>query len=490
MPAGEQQPTIDLKSNWQRLDELAGCRDAWSAGTGNPCASDVPVIWAKKSIDWQADDEWLSAHGVENSLSTCLVYFPGGACREWLDSKGGCWREEASVCNCTAQAGSAAAPYCQEWHCIAKEVHHQSCWEADWDSAFKTECEPPGWAPWPLGTDTGLNMTEFRMVLAAEGTEEALGLGYADAELLLHVKQKKNQYKLGIHCVAQHAVRDQQKLMPLASAKPCGQGWRTIASKLFSCRCLKAGEGGGFCAEWQCAASRRLSPPETRSYKCHGLNSSCSAWSVEVAGPLAEVGECRACVNASSGCLSSCSSRTMHRVVEFPLPEDEADWGKRLGFTILHLLWLLPMACVTTQPFVWFTGQTQYSDDIRWNDLCVATCGSAVLTVACCLLAWLLAFYREMKDVEPVPPLPRVEVRAPTAPLGGLFLMFGVAGLAALVNAVNRPGKPHQTTRVLATAVIGPLTLVFLGSMWTCGLAIAWLPLLVLLCCTGSQFCH
>lgn len=466
MPPELPQINFQWSDRWKRLDELAGCVNEWSFGTGNPCASDVPIFWAKKGIEMGSDEEWLNKFGIENTRSTCLQRPAGGgnsSCSQWIESKGGCWREEAQLCTCRSGVGGPG-PGCSEWDCIAKDMHHQQCWEADWSEAFNTECGPPGFAPWPLGREIGINYTEFRTIFDAEGTSSAVGASYDSAVDVLLQKQSSNWYKYGVHCIAQKTVGDKANMMPPASA--C-QTWRQISSKAQKCKCLP---GSSQCQRWQCQGST-LSASEVQTFECLEYSgSSCIRWSAEIEGPMAQLGECRACTSVQD-CLFVCRLISMHRIVEFPVFVFSS-WGLRLGHAILHLIWLLPVALM----FGFCLAEFQDDDPCGTYvfQMCIAAFGMAIMAT----FAWLVAFYRNVKDAGSVPPLPRWESRAPADPVAGLFFTFGTA---LLCGYIARVPLPKNKGRALGPVFVVPMVVMFWCFLWSCGFAAAWFPLFMLI---------
>jgi len=248
-----------------RLDVLAGCKNEWSAAHGNPCASDVPIPFAKKGVQYGEQDLKWVRQSLANQVSVCFDNTTGansgGNCSSWTTHEWGCDKDEFGICNCTHRSGTL----CDRWRCISKEVHHRTCWEANWESTPKSECDLAGNHPW------GLNLTRFTEILDAERTSDAIHMhDYAAEQKLASAQKFYNVPQLPSPGCALQQPADGKDFPKAANCRE----WRVVRTKLLQCHCESWDQTDMYCTSWTCqdAASfknKRTRHPERRTFKCH-----------------------------------------------------------------------------------------------------------------------------------------------------------------------------------------------------------------------------
>lgn len=496
-------PNVNFNLDWERLDRMAGCNNIWNLLWGKSCASDVPVLLGKKSLNFDTDKKWVQRN-LENAEQSCLTWYPGGAwdkggCSSWFISQRGCSRDELSICNCT-DATSESIPRCKQWRCMTKEIEHRTCWEAAWDSAFETECDKSGDHPmW-------LYMEEFARMLRAEvsategtpswelGTDSFIKLlASARASTRWFFKESPNVLPGNSECIVYEPVLDDATKKP--SFFNCNS-WRLAISKVLSCKCQD-----DQCKKWRCTSDdpKHNVEKEERDYKClsRGDKNKCISWSGEVQGfPTSSVGECRACKHTGSGsadCVfmmgslpgfeAVCTMYVVPSIHEFQGADGEDGiFTERIGFWALHGLWIGAIAYIAglgTTGFTFFEGGARK----------VAGVINFFWVSFWALLVWVIGFVRDVEDVSKMfVVLPRYEWVAPIQPAVGILLSFHFASLLTWFYMISFGSESMfgvaEDGQSEAAAVF-PFVVLCICLIYACGLlaGLAMLPCVLLLLC-------
>eukprot|EP00427_Karlodinium_veneficum_P008542 CAMPEP_0169077704 /NCGR_PEP_ID=MMETSP1015-20121227/9022_1 /TAXON_ID=342587 /ORGANISM="Karlodinium micrum, Strain CCMP2283" /LENGTH=549 /DNA_ID=CAMNT_0009137249 /DNA_START=48 /DNA_END=1694 /DNA_ORIENTATION=- len=348
----------DWTPDFARLDVKAGCNNAWSWLWGNPCASEVPVVFAKKGINEDTDIEHI-LEGVEVETYNCTKR-KDGYCAEWTNFEKSCKEEDFGVCTCNEPAPDNK--YCQAWTCITKEAEQNICWRGCCGKGCQpcVKCGAPGSAPFPM------NRQVFNKLMANDGIfsnvskdedENARRLAgvYLDSEIGFLLESLRRAHwgfsYFGPTCIASRDIHSPHGF-------PC-QEWREIETEIQTCRCLLPDSTGSFCMEWKCeekdvgqfsilftveqSYENLIVGQEVEKYTCQEQQptslggSKCIGWRGEIESrEEVEVVQCKGCFNLT---VPHCQSWNCDEYEVPKIEHYENKWGRRIGFAILHLLW-------------------------------------------------------------------------------------------------------------------------------------------------------
>lgn len=479
-------PDVKFDPDYERLDRLAGCNNNWNFFFGKPCSSDVPILLGKKSLYLDSDKKWIRRN-LENEETICLTRYQSvhgeeAICSSWFSAQRGCWRDELAICNCSAPRPTTSIlsnARCTKWRCFTKEIHHSTCWEANWDSKFETTCGPKGSYPMSIG------LPEFEKMLREEVRDAApsnVVIGSNDFVTAWRAAQNRKSWTFNSpnerECLVNVPVEDKPGM------KPVCDHWRLVRSKLLDCSCT-----GTTCGSWMCDAQRGMYMQyagmnealfsETRKYKCLvSLGIRCVHWSSEMVGfPLVGLSQCRSCAYSlcsSAGLESACTMYVMQRVKEFQDSDGEDGlWGERIAFFALHALWIAPIAAMGGLA-VGLSAQMFYrrveNSQNRSSSFCLL-----IGIVPCAMLVWVIAFVRKKRDTEAGDVvMPMWEWQAPLGPLYGVLAMFFIASVPAwFAYYILKKRLDYDNQDVVAVAFVFVSWVLAIGLLYVCGLLVS-----------------
>lgn len=459
----------DWKPDFARLDEKAGCNNAWNWLWGNPCASEVPVIFAKKGLYDSDEQEILERVEVERYNCTKVT---NGYCAEWTTFEKSCKEQDFGVCTCTEPSGNKK--YCKAWSCVTKEAEQNLCWESCCGSESCSpcvKCGAFGSAPFPMNRQVYDELMAKEGVISNRSKEDDAGRrldGYfylSDTPSILgHFRSRywMNYYFGGV-CISSRDIHSPHEF-------PCNQ-WREIETEIQTCECLRPDAGDNFCGEWKCEEKdvgqfsilftvdqnyeNLLVGQEVEKYTCQQHQGvKCTGWRGEIESyEEVEVTQCRGCENVTAPHCASwyCDEYEMPKILH-----EDTVWPRRIGFAFLHFLWMFPAA-------LFFSGFLAAGNEgckdnffamaIGW--ICFSGCGA--------LLFYAIGFLRWMNQEQ--------SWYAPLLPLGGLGLTFCLACfLSTACLAITQPEDKEVGGIFLPMCTLGIIML--LGLLWVGGVAL------------------
>lgn len=489
-----QKPLLpDWEPDFKRMDEKAGCNDHWSWWSGNPCASDVPVIFAKKGIYQGTDPEHIIA-GVEIEKYNCTKRVDD-YCAEWTTFEKSCQEEDFGVCTCTKAFvdESGRGRYCDAWTCVTKEAEQNLCWEGccGKDCSPCVKCGAWGSAPFPMDREKFDELMAGDGIIsnitkAADSDSHALHL---DSDVDSLVGQLRRSYWgifwYGPTCIASRDITNTYSI-------PCSN-WREIETEIQTCRCLRPDDGQNYCSEWKCeekdvgqfsilfeseeSYEELIEGQEVEKYTCTNKVTSasgaekCSGWRGDIESrEEVEVVQCRGCENLT---VPHCQSWYCDEYEVPKILHEDIQWGRRIGFAFLHFLWMGGVVCFCATCCA--GGLLEDSKGDSGVVVCVGvSCGAGCLA----LLLYAIAFLRWK---------PAQYWWAPHVPLVGLLLTFAASGLIAVCCFAIMP-KGDMDGESQQGAMVGLLLIFWFGAMiifglgWVGGLAVVSPFIAVLLC--------
>jgi len=472
-------PSLGWTADLERMDDLAGCKDGWTFMWGDPCASDIPVVRSKKGFREDVDGDFVRGR-VENEAYRCTQRGQGGHCAQWTSAESSCDEEDFGICTCKQPSGNGK--YCHRWQCISKEASQNLCWKGCCGDTCDPciQCGVHGSSPFPM------DEAVFRSLVTSDGTSSYVllgpgGFGTSDFAALAALRRAHwTHFTHNGECIMPRDVKSVHET-------PCGT-WREVETEIANCGCTEAGPSGRYCHKWKCeekdvgmfsvlfaepkSYSSYLSGHEEEFYTClerktNGDQERCTKWQGDIIGyEEVEVTQCLVAPHCAGGW---CDDWVCNEY-ELPRVHDEDQWGKRLGFSVLHFLWLVPPCCVAA---------VVLGDGLPPS--CVAAAVQAGLSLCIVLVLWAIAFVRHHRSegrwVRPGMPL--------LVMLSTLWLPFAVGAVLA------QPLRGKSEAAVLIPAVLSSLTFVLCGTMWTCGLVgVLVLVAPLVLCACAAAMAH
>lgn len=471
----------EFEPDLDQLDYEAGCKNEWDPIWGNPCASDVPVLFAKKGYYPDADYKYIKEQ-VENEKYECLKH-NGKMCEQWSTYEESCHEIDFGICNCNVAADNGE--FCQEWTCIAKEAEQNLCWESCCGS---DSCDPcihcgqHGTSPFPMDREI------YEKLLSQDGIAFANTAGL-DSDDLAKLRTNywgsitfNHPYTGQTDCVASRDVHSIYEIQ-------CSV-WREIETEISFCRCLQPDSKKEYCHEWSCeekdvgqfsilfaqpqSYAAHIEGQEVESYTCTKVLTStdgtktCGQWTGHISSwEEVEVAVCKGCEDLDTAHCSKweCNEYEMKAI----WPSDIV-WGRRLGMAVVHFLWIIPSVMIGM--FVCFYGCVAGSggDPDADKSLDIRDCVAATFSTAFVMfIITCMGFWRYLGD----------EGRSwtPWQPyVGFLVTMFA---FYVVLFPIFCCMKTSPGLLILATAT---LSLVFVGFAWECGLVVIG-PLIGAPCC-------
>jgi len=442
----------DWKVDFKKLDWAAGCHNDWNLMTGNPCASDVPVMWAKKGVS--NNDEDYITENVENEDYTCLEWKTVGGvnqfCKRWIARESSCDEEDFGICTCQ-DSPSSSKRYCEVWTCFMLEASQRTCWVSCCGSencAPCVQCGEYGSSPFPM------NQQVFDELLQMSGTTAILTATGQDATNILR-RAHYSHYYYGGQCIVSRTIKE-------GSQAPFGcSNWREIETEMSFCKCSAPDTSGDYCLRWTCeekdvgqfsilfakpmSYEGLIEGQEIEKYDCLEYStasgiSRCAKWKGDINSyEEVEVAQCIYCGNdvpLGNG-LGECNTWICNEY-ELPRVHDVDDWPKRLFFSWVHFAWILPITCILCMP-----PEIEGGGSVLALYVCGSLCGSVFVA----WLIWSIAFLRYLED----------EARwvHPSDPFFGLLfpLLLGIplAFATSLITKVPIPTGVYQVPIILLT---------------------------------------
>lgn len=468
-----------LLPDFYDMQEKAGCKTDWNSLTGTTCASNIPVLFAKKG--WYHDSDYQHMlDSVEREQYECTRR-EGNYCAEWTAHESSCKEEDFGVCTCVQ--ADPTNNYCDKWQCISKEVDQHLCWVGccGKDCSPCIECGTHGSSPMPI------NHAVYNDLMAAQSvTLGSMQSSSNQAALLAQLRSNSRQhYTYGGTCIASHEVRSVGEIA-------CQQ-WREIETEVSYCECLRPSTSGHFCMDWKCeekdvgqfsilftvaqSYENLLVGQETERYSCSQIvagngSTKCGAWHGDISSmEEVEVTQCTGCSDPDS---AHCKSWVCDEY-EFPkVWHEEMTWPYRFGMSLLHLLLLslIMVPCFGTL----FTVSFAMAQDGGVGGCLVSSCSAAVFGLVPAPLVWIVFFVRYIQK----------EARwwHPTEPLLGLALTGSLALTVGMIVAnISYHGRKEDTA-ISIGLVTTMSTFYAMGLFWTTGIAGAIWPVLVLSICS------
>lgn len=248
-----------------------------------------------------------------------------------------------------------------------------------------------------------MNENVFRGLLASDGTASTiltnLGANGTDDEVFRTLRRAHfHQFSYNGDCIMPRDVRNVHETT-------CGS-WREIETEIAFCECIEEHSTGKFCQRWRCEEKDvgmfSILFAEARSYAAHldgmeeefytclqsasnGDQQRCVRWKGEIAS-YEEV-EMAECATACSGTEELWCDWWACSEYELPRVHDEDQWGKRLGFCILHCFWILGPAALLAAVFA---GGKRNSGPMVIIE--------ALICFALTLIIWAIGFVRMNND--------------------------------------------------------------------------------------------
>eukprot|EP00929_Paragymnodinium_shiwhaense_P005878 TRINITY_DN10840_c0_g1_i10.p1 TRINITY_DN10840_c0_g1~~TRINITY_DN10840_c0_g1_i10.p1 ORF type:complete len:734 (-),score=58.92 TRINITY_DN10840_c0_g1_i10:189-2156(-) len=313
-------------------------------------------------------------------------------------------------------------------------------------------------------------------------------------------------------CFLNGRVKEDTQLPGDSTCK--ANGWRLIRSSLLRCTCGDAVAHGMACRAWQCHEGHEpdrsgdedagwLVSPMTERSVClaqdtqdlesfttsasssfggaYAIGTRCGAWHSELIGPnRAEIRECvahcdpAANVNGTTGCnqIWVCTSYGAPVLREFRW--GVGHWLERLGFALLHSVWIWPCFCIYLVAV----------DNAFDEDSNCCSRFAIVMGTSCCSfgLAYCFIFLRWMREWSPYR---RNDWRAPFYPFIGMIVVFVVPVVLNLALKRVKFGKVQSGGDFYASA-FG--LFVLLNWFYVLGLAGVWFWIAVFGICLCAEW--
>jgi len=453
----------DALPDLPQMDISAGCKNVWNWKWGNPCASSVPVVWAKKG--YYPSDFPQVILDVENENYECLDSTPG-YCAMWTAKEVTCAEEDFGVCKCLS--GDENSKYCKKWTCIAKEADQNLCWVG----CCGKECSPcivcgdHGSNPYPM------NLASFNELMNLGGNSEIWALGEADMKNNLRESHWK-EFNTPHGCIVSRDIHSAQETS-------CST-WREVETELSYCQCQRPNDSGDYCQDWKCEEqdigqfailfAKKISyedlitGAEEEHYECASattteMGSKCNKWKGTIKSwEEVEITHCEGCSDAAA---PHCKAWACDEYEMVKLKDYETTFGARFGFAILHLIWMLP---IITCPITTLGAIRSDVDKVDTWTAFFPVIPEAIVAFFTCSLLWMLGFLRHHAQEN--------FWRAPGTPFWGLLLTLLIPGvLSVLGSALTR-------RHIISPLLTIPVFLI-VGFTWSCGLIVGG-PLALLL---------
>jgi hypothetical protein len=412
------------------LSKRAGCKDEWEMTTGNPCASDVPVMWARKGYNEQADEDFVT-ESVENERYHCRIWGPQGSnqnlyCHEWSAFEGSCDEEDFGLCTCHEAASNQK--YCQSWTCLMKEAEQNTCWK----DCCGDDCQPCVVCGTFGSSRFHMNFDVYMDLLAAEGITTLSNLSISESVHELRSKRYGEYRFRNSECFVSRDVVSTHETQ-------CDE-WREIETELSYCECKEAGPDEDFCTKWSCeekdvglfsilfakprSYAGLIEGHEVEEYTCEKSitmangGHRCNKWKGLIDSyEEVETAVCEMCDDSDGDYGSDCSSWKCNEY-ELPRIHDEDELSKRVFFSFVHFSWILTIFSPTCLPA---TFKLRESDPLSCGGKVIYYGAHLLLNAFLSWLCWSIAFLRH-ETLEG-------RWRAPTDPFMGLFVpsFFGWA---------------------------------------------------------------
>lgn len=435
----------DWQADLTRLDRDAGCQDRWDWKWGNPCAYDVPVLFAKKGIERDTDEAFITGH-VENKVYKCVDRSTGISCHKWTSFEESCAKEQFGVCTCKQPSNNSK--YCHSWQCISKRASQYNCWESCCGISCTpcVKCGSDGSSRFPMSLD------RYNALMVAEGTSSVSLVGQHEALTILRRSYWLN-FDFEGECIVPRRVKYPAEI-------PC-KSWREIETEIVDCKCQRHAGDHGYCHAWSCAEKETgmfavlfakatsyvdlIDDAASQGYECieaailAGGVTQCRVWQGHISRyEVVETSQCKATCSDSSCDTWKCNEYSLPRVHDEP-------WSKRLAFCLAHSLWMcLPLLIVSR-------GQTNGSRNV----LGLSPCGLLLV----CFLIWAIGFLRWVDH--------EGRWRAPGRPFLGLLVTLGPAWL--IMAPIWLCGSCDCLETLSPLVIVLPVMLL-VGMAWTSGL--------------------
>lgn len=472
-------PSLMMPVDWARFDQNAGCTPGWTPLAGASCASEVPVLFAKKGIYINDDNDLniLKAQ-VANRDYNCLLRKPGpgGYCQRWTYYYSMCAYQKYGICRCVLE--STDTRFCAQWSCIYisaaqqySRVYHTDNGDVVADDDFGSN-------------GLTLDMNTFYDILQAQGSQNVLQMNATDALINLHANSWIT-YNFQNSCISRRYVLD-------PSIIDCNY-WRVINTTSTLCTCYNQNMSAGYCNKWNCE-DRTLDEfavlffgMHSYSDLAHGNNikyfeclrgietspntSQCLTWrSDSYSFNQVQTGNCQSGLSNGANPYDkwACNEFTMNRI------QYTDAWGLRLGFLICHWLWILPFSVFFLGVQFMFLETRRKEHHRTLCALCCDLCICAVFVAILHFLIWAIGFLRAEA----------YGTRAPLWPVAGLSIMIYPAWLLGILFVILVPSTEEAKGSVATLFTIG--IMLCISFIWTTGIII---PCILLGPCCICGFC-